>query len=94
MSRLLYGWLTSLTATLPLWLGYFLADLVAELHFRLFPSRRHAALTNLAVMLPRSSRRDRLRIVRRMMRSYNRMLFEFFAPPHGSGRAPFTGRGA
>ena len=82
MSRLLYGWLTSLTASLPLWLGYGLADLGAEIHFRLFPSRRHAALANLAVMLPRSSRRDRMQIVRRMMRSYNRMLFEFFRLPH------------
>jgi lauroyl/myristoyl acyltransferase len=82
MSRLLYGWLTGLTASLPLWLGYAIADLLAELHFRLFPSRRHAALANLANMLPRASRRDRLRIVRRMMRSYNRMLFEFFRLPH------------
>ena len=82
MSRLLYGWLTALTASLPLWLGYSIADFLAELHFRLFPSRRHAALANLAVMLPRSSRRDRSRIVRRMMRSYNRMLFEFFRLPH------------
>src|SRR5262245_44607794 len=84
MSRLLYGWLTGLTATLPLWLGYLVADTLAELHFRLFPSRRHAALANLAVMLPRSSRRDRMAIVRRMMRSYNRMLFEFFRLPHMS----------
>ena len=82
MSRLLYGWLTSLTASLPLWLGYALADLFAEAHFRFFPSRRHAALANLAVMLPRSSRRQRSRLVRRMMRSYNRMLFEFFRLPH------------
>jgi len=82
MSRLLCGWVTSLTAGLPLWLGYILADLGAEIHFRLFPSRRHAALANLAVMLPRSSRRDRMQIVRRMMRSYNRMLFEFFRLPH------------
>ena len=82
MSRLLYGWLTSLTASLPLWLGYGLSDLCAELHYRLFPSRRHAALANLAVMLPRSSRRQRARVVRQMMRSYNRMLFEFFRLPH------------
>ncbi len=91
MSRLLYGWLTSLTASLPLWLGYLLADVFAELHFRLFPSRRHAALANLAVMLPRSSRRERARIVRRMMRSYDRMLFEFFRLPH-MGRGDLLGR--
>jgi len=97
MSRLLYDWLTSLTASLPLWVGYTVADFLAELHYRLFPSRRHAALANLAVMLPRSSRRDRARIVRRMMRSYNRMLFEFFRLPHMSrgellGRVEVRGR--
>jgi KDO2-lipid IV(A) lauroyltransferase len=91
MSRLLYGWLTSLTASLPLWLGYALADFLAELHFRCFPSRRHAALTNLAVILPRSSRKDRARVVRRMMQSYNRMLFEFFRLPH-MGRDELLGR--
>ena len=91
MSRLLYGWLTSLTASLPLWFGYALADFLPEVHFRCFPSRRHAALANLAVILPRSSRRDRARVVRRMMRSYNRMLFEFFRLPH-MGRADLLGR--
>ena len=82
MARLVYGWLTGLVASLPLPLGYFLAGLFTELHLRLFPSRRHAALANLAVMLPGASRRDRMRIVRRMMRSYNCMLFEFFRLPH------------
>jgi lauroyl/myristoyl acyltransferase len=82
MSRLIYGWLTGLTASLPLWLGYKLADTFADAHYRFFPSRRHAALANLAAILPRSSRRDRIRIVRRMMQSYNRMLFEFFRLPH------------
>jgi KDO2-lipid IV(A) lauroyltransferase len=82
MSRLVYGWLTGLAAGLPLWLGYFLADLGTNLHAGLFPSRRHAALANLAVILPQSSRRERLKIVRRMMRSYNRMMFEFFRLPH------------
>ena len=82
MSRLVFGWLTSLMAGLPLGLGYFCADALTELHFRLFPARRHAALANLAVMLPRADRRSRLRIVRRMMRSYNRMMFEFFRLPH------------
>lgn len=82
MSRLVYGWLTAIVAGMPLWLGYLLADALTELHFRLFPARRHAALANLAVMLPRVSRRERLRIVRGMMRSYNRMMFEFFRLPH------------
>lgn len=89
MSRLLYGWLTGLTASLPLWLGYGLADLLSELHFRLFQQRRHAALANLAVILPRASRRDRARLVRLMMRSYNRMLFEFFRLPHMDRREMF-----
>jgi len=84
MSRLVYGWLTAMIAGMPAWLGYLLADLATEVHFRLFPDRRHAALANLATMLPRASRRDRIRIARRMMRSYNRMMFEFFRLPHVS----------
>jgi len=84
MSRLIFGWLTGLIASLPLGLGYFLADLMTELHFRLFPARRHAALANLAVILPRADRGARLRLVRSMMRNYNRMLFEFFRLPHVS----------
>lgn len=91
MSRLLYGWLTALTASLPLWLGYLIADVFAELHFRLFPKRRHAALSNLAVILPQASRRERSRTVRDMMRNYNRMLFEFFRLPH-MGREELIGR--
>jgi KDO2-lipid IV(A) lauroyltransferase len=82
MSRVIYGWLTAVMASLPLRVGYALADLATELHFRLFPGRRHAALANLAVVLPGAGRRDRMRIVRGMMRSYNRMMFEFFRLPH------------
>ena len=82
MSRLVYGWLTALVAGMPLRLGYALADALTELHFRLFPSRRHAALANLATAMPRATRRERLQIVRGMMRSYNRMMFEFFRLPH------------
>jgi phosphatidylinositol dimannoside acyltransferase len=82
MARLVYGWLTGLVASLPLSIGYWLAGLFTEVHFRLFPSRRHAALANLATMMPGASRRDRLRVVRRMMRSYNSMMFEFFRLPH------------
>ena len=82
MSRLIYGWWTGMMAGLPLGLGYALASAFTELHFRLFPARRHAALINLAAALPGSPRRERLRLVRRMMRSYNCMLFEFFRLPH------------
>ncbi len=82
MSRLVYGWLTSLMASLPLPLGYALAGALSELHFRLFPARRRAALANLASVLPTASRRERLRVVRSMMKNYNRMLFEFFRLPH------------
>jgi KDO2-lipid IV(A) lauroyltransferase len=82
MPRLVYGWLTALVSVLPLWLGYLVADALTEAHVRLFPARRHAALVNLAVILPRATRRERLAIVRDMMRSYNRMLFEFFRLPH------------
>ena len=82
MPRLVYGWLTALVSSVPLWLGYRVADLLTDIHFRLFPARRHAALVNLAVILPRATRRERLRLVRKMMRSYNRMLFEFFRLPH------------
>lgn len=82
MSRLVYGWLTGLVSSLPLWLGYGLADLCTEAHYRFFPGRRHAALANLAVILPRATRRERARVVRGMMRSYNRMMFEFFRLPH------------
>ncbi|NOT33139.1 MAG: hypothetical protein HOP12_03110 [Candidatus Eisenbacteria bacterium] len=82
MSRLVYGWLTGLVASLPLWLGYGIADLLTEAHFRLFAARRHAALANLAVVLPRATRRERMRVAREMMRSYNRMMFEFFRLPH------------
>ena len=82
MSRLVYGWLTALVSGMPVWLGYVLADALTEIHYRFFPERRHAALANLAVIMPRASRRDRTRIARRMMRSYNRMMFEFFRLPH------------
>jgi len=82
MSRLVFGWLTGLVSGLPLRLGYGLAHLFTELHFRCFPARRHAALANLAVIAPESSRRERVRIARRMMRSYNSMMFEFLRLPH------------
>src|SRR5260221_11803822 len=82
MSRLVFGWLTALMAGMPLRLGYWLAQLLTEAHFRAFPSRRHAALANLAVALPHSSRRERMQFGGRIMASYNFMLFEFFRLPH------------
>jgi KDO2-lipid IV(A) lauroyltransferase len=82
MSRLIFGWLTAGIASLPPWLGYALADLATRIHWLAFPGRRHAVLANLAVILPRASRADRGRVARRMMRSYNRMMYEFFRLPH------------
>jgi KDO2-lipid IV(A) lauroyltransferase len=82
MHRLFFGWLTSIAASLPLWLGYGLARLLAGLHYALFPARRHAALANLAVVLPATSRRERARVVRQMMYHYNAFLYEFFRLPH------------
>jgi len=82
MSRLVFGWLTGLIASLPLWLGYLLADLFAGAHWHAFPSRRHSVMSNLAVILPRSARRDRARVGKSIVRAYNRMLFEFFRLPH------------
>jgi lauroyl/myristoyl acyltransferase len=82
MSRLVFGWLTGLMAGMPLRVGYALATLLTEFHFRFFPNRRHAALANLAAAMPGSTRRDRVRVARRMMRSYNSMLFEFLRLPH------------
>ena len=81
MARLVYGWLTAVIAGVPPRLGYLLADALTEAHFRLFPGRRHAALANLAVIMPSASRRERMRLARAMMRSYNRMMFEFFRLP-------------
>ena len=82
MSRLVFGWLTTLIAGMPTTLGYLLADLMTGLHWHFFPGRRHATLANLAIIRPTASRRERVRIAKSMMRSYNRMLFEFFRLPH------------
>ena len=57
MSRLVFGWLTTLVAAMPLGLGYAIADLLTDAHLRLFPMRRHAALANLPAAMPRASRR-------------------------------------
>lgn len=82
MSRLIFGWLTGLVSSMPLRLGYALAGLLTEIHFRFFPARRHGALANLAVAMPEASRKERMRIVRSMMRNYNSMVFEFLRLPH------------
>jgi KDO2-lipid IV(A) lauroyltransferase len=82
MSRLVFGWLTALIAGMPLRLGYLMARMLTEAHFRLFPSRRHAALANLACAMPRATRHERMRVARQMMYSYNCMMFEFFRLPH------------
>jgi KDO2-lipid IV(A) lauroyltransferase len=82
MSRLIFSWLTWLASSLPPWLGYALADLGTGLHWYGFPARRHAVLANLAVILPRASRSDRVKVGKRMVRSYNRMMYEFFRLPH------------
>ena len=86
MSRLVYGWLTGLIAALPLRVGYALAHLLTELHFRAFPGRRHAAMANLAIAMPRSTWGERRVVARRMMRSYNSMMFEFLRLPHMNRR--------
>ena len=82
MSRLIFGWLTWLASSLPPWLGYALADLATGPHWYGFPERRHAVLANLAVILPRASRSDRVRVGKRIVRNYNRMMYEFFRLPH------------
>jgi KDO2-lipid IV(A) lauroyltransferase len=81
VSRLLLACMSALTAALPLRVGYFVANGLARAHLWFFPRRRHAALVNLATILPGSSRRERMRVVLKMMASYNCMLFEFFRLP-------------
>jgi KDO2-lipid IV(A) lauroyltransferase len=61
--------------------GYAIANALGRVHLWFFPERRHAALVNLATILPGSSRRERMRVVLAMMASYNCMLYEFFRLP-------------
>ena len=68
-------------AACPSDVGYAIARSLARAHLWFFPGRRHAALVNLATILPGSSRRERMRTVLAMMASYNCMLFEFFSLP-------------
>ncbi len=81
MSRFLLACLSALTAAVPNRVGYAIARGLARAHLWFFPSRRHAALVNLATILPGSSRRERMRTALKMMASYNCMLFEFFRLP-------------
>lgn len=81
MSRLLLACLSALTAAMPIRVGYALARGLAYVHLWFFPRRRHAALVNLATILPGSARRERMRTVLKMTASYNCMLFEFFRLP-------------
>jgi KDO2-lipid IV(A) lauroyltransferase len=73
--------LTAVLARLPDRVGYALADTLGVLHYAFFPRRRRAALANVRAMLPNTSAADRRRMVRGMMTSYVRMLFEFFRLP-------------
>ena len=81
MSRFLLACLSALTTALPMAVGYAIANALARIHLWCFPARRHAALVNLATILPGSSRRERMRTVLAMMASYNCMLYEFFRLP-------------
>jgi lauroyl/myristoyl acyltransferase len=81
VSRLLLACLAAVAAAMPLRAGYAIARSLGRAHLWFFPSRRHAALVNLATILPGSSRRERMRTVLAMMASYNCMLFEFFRLP-------------
>lgn len=81
MSRLLLACLSALTAALPVRFGYAIANSLARAHLWFFPQRKHAALVNLATIMPGSSRRERMRTVLKMMASYNCMLLEFFRLP-------------
>jgi lauroyl/myristoyl acyltransferase len=81
VSRFLLACLSALTTVLPVSVGYAIANGLARVHLWFFPARRHAALVNLATVLPGSSRRERMRVVRDMMASYNCMLYEFFRLP-------------
>jgi len=76
-----FGFLTTALARLPANVGYALADLLGFIHWACFPRRRRAALDNLAAMLPDVTKARRRQIARAMMRSYTRMLYEFFRLP-------------
>ncbi|HUF28925.1 MAG TPA: lysophospholipid acyltransferase family protein [Gemmatimonadaceae bacterium] len=80
-ARLLVRLLAAAVCRIPPRLGYSLAGALGGAHFLCFPARRRAALANLASILPDQPPAARRRIARRMMSSYNCMLFEFFRLP-------------
>ncbi len=82
MKRGMFDLLTAIGARLPMSVGYTIADLLAPLHYYTFGSRRRAVLANLETILPSAPKRERRRTARRIVRSYNRMVFEFFRLPH------------
>ena len=81
VSRRIFALLTGLLARTPMRIGYALADAAGWLHYVFFRTRRAAARDNIEAMLPDASAEERDRVVRGMMRSYLRMVFEFFRLP-------------
>jgi len=81
VSRRIFALLTGLLARTPMPIGYALADAAGWLHYVCFRSRRAAARDNIDAMFPDAPEQERERIVRGMMRSYLRMVFEFFRLP-------------
>jgi len=79
-SRLL-AYASRILARIPPRTGSAIANGLSWAHWAFFPSRRRAVVANLRVMLPDATPRERRRMTRRMMASYNRMLFEFFQLP-------------
>jgi KDO2-lipid IV(A) lauroyltransferase len=73
--------LSSLLARMPLRFGHAIANGLAWPHYLLFGERRRAVLANLAVLRSELPPRERGRAARRVMASYNKMLFEFFRLP-------------
>ena len=81
MSRRFFDLLTGLLARTPTCIGYALADVAGWAHYAFFRERRAAARDNIDAMLPELPAAERARVVRGMMRSYLRMVFEFFRLP-------------
>jgi KDO2-lipid IV(A) lauroyltransferase len=82
----LFNVLTALVARLPMRLGYAIADALVPVHYYLFGQRRRAVLDNLSIATAGATRKQRRVMARRIMRSYNRMMFEFFRLPRMSSR--------
>ncbi|MFN8515167.1 MAG: lysophospholipid acyltransferase family protein [Chloroflexia bacterium] len=68
-----------LTARVPRWLGYRVAELGGELYFWLNPGHSQKAVENYAVMLADDTNSSRVRLMaRRSFRNYAKSLFDFF----------------